>query len=233
MMIGICDDEQSFADIFSSKVRAYMNKKGQSDYELRIYTDSTDLLESITEMDILFLDIEMGEKDSGIQIKKSISSLETDVRIVFVTSHYEMSEAAFGRNVYAFLQKKDIETRFESVMDEVLKDFDYDRMELEDVNGIIRCIRSSQIKYIEVFDKYTIVYLKDEKLTFRQPLKEWWKQLPAGPFGRASRYCIVNFSYLCGSVFKWNLTIDGKALDVTKSRRHAFKEAYQEYMRKR
>lgn len=231
MRIGICDDEQIFTDMFSSRIMAYMKKKGQSDYELKIYTDSADLLESLTETDLLFLDIEMGETDRGIQIKKYISSLETDVRIVFVTSHCEMAENAFGRNVYAFLQKKDIETRLESVLDDVLRDFD--QIELEDVNGVTHRIRLSQIKYIEVYNKYTEVYLKDDKLTFRQPLQEWWEQLPARRFGMASRYCIVNFSYLCGSVLKWNLTIDGKPIAVTKNRRHAFKEAYQQYMRKR
>jgi len=70
MRIGICDDEQIFTDMFSSRIMAYMKKKGQSDYELKIYTDSADLLESLTETDLLFLDIEMGETDLGIQIKK-------------------------------------------------------------------------------------------------------------------------------------------------------------------
>ena len=233
MTIGICDDEQIFTDLLSSGIRAYMKAKEQSGYELRIYTDSTDLLESITELDLLFLDIEMGEKDSGIQVKKHISYLETDIRIVFVTSHCEMVEDAFGRNVYAFLQKKDIETRLVSVLDNVLKDFDSDLLELKDVNGITHRIQPAQIKYIEVLDKYTQVYLKDDKMSFRLPLKEWWKRLPAGRFGRANRYCIVNFSYLCGSVIRWDLTIDGKRIDVPKSRKRAFKEAYQQYMRKR
>ena len=175
----------------------------------------------------------MGETDSGIQIKNQLASWGTDIRIVFVTSHCEMTEAAFGRNVYAFLQKKDIENRLVSVLDDVLRDFDTGQLELEDANGISRHIRPSQIRYIEVFNKYTQVCLKDNKLTFRLPLKEWWELLPSGRFGWASRYCIVNFGFLRGSVLKWNLTVDGKRIDVPKGRKRAFKEAYQQYMRKR
>lgn len=233
MVIGICDDEQVYTDLLSNKISEYMAAKEKSGYEIRIFTDSADLLENITELDLLFLDIEMGETDSGIQIKNQIASWETDIRIVFVTSHCEMTEAAFGRNVYAFLQKKDIENRLVSVLDDVLRGGGSGQLELEDVNGVPRHIRPSQIRYIEVFNKYTQVYLKDNKLTFRLPLKEWWELLPRGRFGWASRYCIVNFGFLRGSVFKWNLTVDDKRIDVPKGRKRALKEAYQQYMRKR
>lgn len=233
MVIGICDDEQIFTDLLSDKIRSYMEAKGTSGYEIIIFMDREDLLENIAELDILFLDIEMGETDSGIQIKNQLASWGTDIRIVFVTSHCEMTEAAFGRNVYAFLQKKDIENRLVSVLDDVLRDFDTGQLELEDANGISRHIRPSQIRYIEVFNKYTQVCLKDNKLAFRLPLKEWWELLPSGRFGWASRYCIVNFGFLRGSVLKWNLTVDGKRIDVPKGRKRAFKEAYQQYMRER
>lgn len=231
MMIGICDDEPVFIDLFSRQVRAYMKENYPFRFELRTFTDSADLLENITEIDLLFLDIEMGENDSGIQIKQRISSLQADIRIVFVTSHCEITADAFGKNVYAFLQKKDAEARLPSVLDDVLKDFDSGQLELEDIDGITRSIQPAHIKYIEVRDKFTEVYLKDDTLTFRLPLKEWWTLLPAGKFGMASRYCIVNFSYLCGSLLKWNLTIDGRRIDVPKSRKRTFKEAYQKYMR--
>ncbi len=232
MVIGICDDEQIFTDLLSRKVRAYMDAQGKSGYEIRIFTDTADLLESIMDLDVLFLDIEMGETDSGIQIKNHLSSLETDIRIIFVTSHFEMTEDAFGRNVYAFLQKKDIDSRLDAVLDDVLRDFNPCVLELEDVNGVWRRIRPFQIRSIEVLDKYTEVYLKERRLTFRLPLKEWWKLLPDGRFGWASRYCIVNFDFLRGSVRKWELIVDGRRVDVPKTRKRAFKEAYQQYMRR-
>lgn len=74
MVIGICDDEQIFTDLLSDKIRSYMEAKGTSGYEIIIFMDREDLLENIAELDILFLDIEMGETDSGIQIKNQLAS---------------------------------------------------------------------------------------------------------------------------------------------------------------
>lgn len=85
--------------------------------------------------------------------------------------------------------------------------------------------------FIKLLSRKVLDYIKDKRLICRISLKEWWRRLPVGKFCVASRFCIVNFSYLSGSIFKWNLTIDGKSIAVPKGRRREFKNAYMLYMR--
>lgn len=127
MVIGVCDKEKNFTELLDSKIRDYMEKKGHSDFEIRKFTNSRDLLKCITEMNLVLLDIEVEEKNSGIWVKNYVSFLRRDIRLIFVTKHSEMIMEAFGKYVYAFLQKKDIDTRLDLVLDKALMDFDFEQ----------------------------------------------------------------------------------------------------------
>lgn len=127
MVIGGCDKEKNFTELLDSKIRDYMEKKGHSDFEIRKFTNSRDLLKCITEMNLVLLDIEVEEKNSGIWVKNYVSFLRRDIRLIFVTKHSEMIMEAFGKYVYAFLQKKDIDTRLDLVLDKALMDFDFEQ----------------------------------------------------------------------------------------------------------
>ena len=69
---------------------------------IETFTDGKEVLEG--EYDILILDIEMENLD-GISVKNNFQSRKKDTIIIFVTSHDEMMNQAFGVNVMGFVTK--------------------------------------------------------------------------------------------------------------------------------
>lgn len=118
--------------------------------------------------------------------------------IIYVTSHEEMMEAAFGRNVIAFVRK----TGNWDKLTEVLQNFQREHQRLIDVTWKKKVwqIDVSQILYIQSADNYSQItfYLRGEVVQALQTytMKEWEQILQEQGFCRISRFVIVNYAYV-------------------------------------
>ena len=233
MIVAICDDEQVFIDILFDKTQEYISANKLTNISVRTYTSETSLMTELSSIDILFLDIEMDDSESGIRIKNLICELNNDIRIIFVTSHFEMVEDAFGKNVLGFLKKSDIDSKFDYYMSLALRGLLDDILKIEDYNGLVQKINPTKVKYVKVSGKYTDVLYGDETFVFRMSLNEWERILPKDRFCMSDRSTLVNFDHIEGSVLKWDLKIAGKPLNVIRSRKKHFKEMYKIYLRGR
>lgn len=88
--IGICDDEK---EVQKEIERLCKNRQGITVY---CFDNAQAVLEIKEKLDILFLDIELGGMD-GILLKDILEEKEIVTMIVFVTSHKEVMEQAFGK----------------------------------------------------------------------------------------------------------------------------------------
>ena len=114
MIIAICDDQRRMLD----KVYCYCKKIVQKKTEVFSYTRPEDLMQSIYRgiiPDLLILDIEMPEV-SGLEFQKQLQRNKMDIDIIYLTSHSEMMQEAFGRNVVAFLNKDNYEIRLAEIL---------------------------------------------------------------------------------------------------------------------
>lgn len=231
MVIGICDDDKAFALQLQQKIDKSLRQQGISQIETRVYTDSKMLMKHITECNILFLDIEMKEQNSGIRIKDQIDAYQLDMAVVFVTSHEEMMEQAFGRSVQAFIRKRDIDEKLPDVLYRIIQQMHPMMLCIVDVQNILREIDIRQIRYIEMHDKYATVHMEDTDYIIRKPMRWWRMMLPETCFFEVHRKFMVNFRYIQGSLANGIFCVDDKPIEIARARRTAFKQAYRIYMR--
>ena len=121
MIIAICDDQRRMLD----KVYCYCKKIVQKKTEVFSYTRPEDLMQSIYRgiiPDLLILDIEMPEV-SGLEFQKQLQRNKMDIDIIYLTSHSEMMQEAFGRNVVAFLNKDNYEIRLAEILTKYERNF--------------------------------------------------------------------------------------------------------------
>lgn len=105
--IGICDDDRKSRDFIKDCVDDYFYGL-YVQYCMVLCDNGEELLEKISQGDIhinlLFLDIELPGKN-GLQIKECLSKNLDVEKIIFVTSHTEIMQQAFGQRVVGFLNK--------------------------------------------------------------------------------------------------------------------------------
>lgn len=168
--------------------------------EVRGFSDASMLAEALqagmVQPALLLLDIEMAL--TGLELREQMASKLRMTDIIYVTSHEEMMEAAFGRNVIAFVRK----VGNWDMLSEVLHNFQQEHQCMVDVTWKKKVwqIDVSQILYIQSADNYSrvVFYLQGELVQALQSytMKEWERILPEQGFCRISRFVIVNYAYV-------------------------------------
>lgn len=197
MQVIVCDDDIENLNEMINVCRNVMVKGT----EVRGFSDARVLAEALqahtVQPVLMLLDIEMPEL-SGLELREQMASKLRMTDIIYVTSHEEMMEAAFGRNVIAFVRK----TGNWDKLTEVLQNFQREHQRLIDVTWKKKVwqIDVSQILYIQSADNYSQItfYLRGEVVQALQTytMKEWEQILQEQGFCRISRFAIVNYAYV-------------------------------------
>lgn len=197
MQVIVCDDDIENLNEMIKVCRDVMVKGT----EVRGFSDARMLAESLqahtVQPALMLLDIEMPAL-TGLELREQMASKLRMTDIIYVTSHEEMMEATFGRNVIAFVRK----TGNWDKLTEVLQNFQREHQRLIDVTWKKKVwqIDVSQILYIQSADNYSQItfYLRGEVVQALQTytMKEWEQILQEQGFCRISRFVIVNYAYV-------------------------------------
>lgn len=233
--IAICDDEQRWRkdiiELCSSFATEYNYKFVFTEYE-----SGKELLNTgINNVDILFLDVEM-QDINGIEVKNRLQTLHSDVHIIFITSHNEIIEDAFGRNVYGFITKPIDKVVFNRRINLIIDSMLEERKTIMLNNyGRIKLIYLKDVVYIEADARYSRIYTVDsESYDFSDKSIGFWKEyLEANGFQMSMRSILVNLAYVDRvgqtEVFMKN----GCSLDLSRRSRKQFGEAFRDYIWKK
>ncbi len=103
--IAICDDDFQQRNLLYMFVEKYMKYKNVL-FDITLFSSGEELLEMNKTYDILILDIIMS-KVSGIDVKEKLFEKRNSSNIIFLTNHDTYIKNAFGKYVYAYVNKKD------------------------------------------------------------------------------------------------------------------------------
>lgn len=105
MKIAICDDEKQLRSTILGLIEPHFASK--SEYFISEFSCGEELIkyyESEKDFDIIFLDIEMKEKN-GIETAREIRKIDKKAIIIFITSHLNYVFDTFRVNAFQFLEK--------------------------------------------------------------------------------------------------------------------------------
>lgn len=99
MKIAVVDDEPIFCQIIADKL-------GDT-YSITVFHDGKSFLQKADLFDLVLLDIDMPEMN-GLEVAKQIRN--KNIMILFLTSMSDQVFHAFGKNVFRFILKENIDT---------------------------------------------------------------------------------------------------------------------------
>lgn len=223
--IGICDDEEVFREQMKRQLELFFEKNGLQ-YEVWEYSSAGEFMEREEEIDLLFLDIEMGGI-TGIELKDYLQE-EEDVRILFVTSHVEGMSEAFGKNVYGFLEKPVEMDRLEKYLGRVLDDIKEERLlVIEGIQGDT-VINTKDIFYFVSDGKYSHMVSTEGKSFCNMGMQQLEEMLGKKDFFRCHKSYLVNLKNISDISPSIHLR-NGENIPVSRRRTKELKEAYLAY----
>jgi len=191
-----------------------------------------------TNPDLLFLDINMPEKD-GFELLELLDEVPITI---FTTAFDEYAIKSFEYNALDYLLKPINQKRFDQAMDKVkmrlegTTDIATDENRLNENSQIFikdgdRCwlLKIGNISHFEIVGNYTRVFFEDEKPMLYKSLNQIEEKLPEAHFFRVNRQQLVNTNYIKDVVPWFNgklkLTMqNGDEIEVSRRQSYLFKD---------
>ncbi len=191
-----------------------------------------------TKPDLLFLDINMPEKD-GFQL---LEELDESPMVIFTTAFDEYAIKSFEYNALDYLMKPINSKRFESAIDKITKrlsDRKISESPIEKLNENSQIfikdgeqcwlVKIENITLFEIVGNYTRVYFDNNKPLLYKSLNQVEEKLPNNNYFRANRQQIINTNHIKNVIpwFSGKLKlemINGVDVEVSRRQSQSFKE---------
>lgn len=215
--------------------------KNHTEIELIGEAENVDLgyeLIQKTQPDLLFLDINMPEKD-GFELLEMLDNVPITV---FTTAFDEYAIKSFEYNALDYLLKPINEQRFAAAIEKVKSKIEgkgedsSSNAKLTESSQIFikdgeKCwlVKIGEISHFEIVGNYTRVFFQDNKPMLYKSLNQIEEKLPEGSFFRVNRQQIINTNYIVNVVpwFNGKLKLamqNGDEVEVSRRQSYLFKD---------
>ncbi|UII74909.1 LytTR family DNA-binding domain-containing protein [Flagellimonas sp. HMM57] len=188
--------------------------------------------------DLLFLDINMPEKD-GFELLEMLDEVPITI---FTTAFDEYAIKSFEYNALDYLLKPINEKRFAVAFDKVKAKLTSNQEDTVKTKQLSRnsqifikdgescwLVKIGDISHFEIVGNYTRVFFEDKKPLLYKSLNQVEEKLPEQSFFRANRQQIVNTNYIANVVpwFNGKLKLqmyNGEEIEVSRRQSYIFKD---------
>ena len=220
MNICICDDEERERKAIRKICEEYFKSRGIP-YQISEAVNGLGVLGEESQYDLLILDIEMPGMD-GLTLKDRLQNGSSQMRVIFVTSHDEMAEEAFGQYVIGFVRKELLTIKLTRYLALAVTLLGKDVL-------IERTYHSRDITKIHSEREYCNLHFKDGKTALvRSSLRELEELLREADFVRIHRAWLINLRYV-DKLVTTQVLIQGEELSVSRSYRDSLDRAFDNF----
>ena len=230
--IVICDDETEDLKNVNDLVISCCQKNG-IDAKTILFTRGDECLQYLREKSarLVLLDIYL-QDISGCEVARMLRGFDDKCAIAFVTSSREYALDGFEVGACHYLVKPFTEEQIEQtlVRCNLIEHREKKYLTLNNNHVGIK-VDLGLIVYIEVYDKQSIIHLRDGRtLKTYQTLSELARDLDGDVFLRTHRSYLVNMSYIHLVQTTEFILTTGEKVPIRQAGRKEIKETYMEYL---
>ena len=171
----------------------------ESEYQLDLYDDGENVLDSKTEYHLVFLDIDLGDGIDGFEVGRRLNmTYKMKPLFIILTSFTDRGEDSSDIRAYWYLTKSSIEEKLHSVATIAIKEIIPTEGVYIKVNGEDIFLYFKHIRFIQRLSSSVLVYTVDSVFTTYKDrtISQWEKILPEGQFVTAHKSNIVGLEYI-------------------------------------
>lgn len=229
--IAVCDDEQIVLNSIKKLVSDFLHIKN-IEAKIFLFSSGEELLNSGKDIDILFLDIQMGHLD-GIETAKKMRNRGYKGYLIFITVLKEMVFQSFEVQPFDYLLKPIKQDNFTNTMERLLlsmKSADKEFL-LVQRGTEINIVSFNEIIFCEIIDRKIYLHLKSELvMDFYDKIENLETKLDKR-FFRCHRSYIINMQYLTSYKNGIAYMAEDHQIPVSRLRSREFSNVILQYMK--
>ena len=226
LRIAICDDEKVIIEQLH-KIITEILQKNKCDSQITIFLNGEGILEKAEELDVIFMDIEMPDKD-GLQLGQELKERNPKCKIIMATGIIERFKEAFYIKAYRFITKPfDKEEIEEALLSAIAEGNNRNCIEAYYQRNQYS-IPQDEIQYLEAYSGYTEFQVNEKRFRKEVSLMELEHPLSDILFVRIDRKYIVNLRYV-QSYKNDKFLIGEKTFSISRRNRKEFERKYIEF----
>lgn len=226
LRIAICDDEKVIIEQLH-KIITEILQKNKCDSQITIFLNGEGILEKAEELDVVFMDIEMPDKD-GLQLGQELKERNPKCKIIMATGIMERFKEAFYIKAHRFItkpfDKEEIEEALLSVIEECKEESSIKVYYQRNAHNILQ----KDIQYIEAYGGYYEFEVEGTRFRKVISLSELESILDSNLFVRIDRRYIVNMQHI-EQYKEERFMIGKKQFSISRRRQKDFERKYIEF----
>lgn len=228
--IAIVDDEQKQRDLLCGYLERYRQESGR---QLRVtaFADAETFLQGYQpDFDIIFMDIQLPDRD-GMTLSKKLRETNRTVILIFVTNMVQMAVEGYSVDAMDFIVKPVNYYRMAAALDKACLQLEQKQgvtLTIRTKNGLY-CIDSSQLCYVEMQAHHTIFHTTTGVYDAVGSLKKLEQQLEGQGFARCNSGYLVGLRYV-RAVTEETVEVNGEPLRISRTRRKEFLRQLSDYL---
>lgn len=226
--LAICDDEKQDCLLLKKYVQEYM-VKNDLNYDIHIFYNGKDLLQSDIDFDLIFLDILM-EKPNGIEAAKAFLEQNKKQKIFYISSSNAYLKEGYRVNAVRYITKPIDKNELFDDLNSVLKAIINENKYIFDETIPTIKIYLSDILFIEVIGRTSYIHTTTKIYTSKKPLKTWLNELEKEHFYKSHNAYLVNARYVYNIKFDKIILKDKQEIPLSRTYKESFKNHYYEYI---
>lgn len=237
MYVVLCDDEEIYLNAIEKCVNLWAETYNrQKMLIVKKFHSSEDLLELWSngmDIDLLFLDIQIPNEMSGMEIAKEIRRKNEYVPIVFVTNYAEYAYEGYCVNAIRYLRKPLNQEDINACMDIAWRQWNSAQEKFISIGASSQsiCFPMNAVVYAETIAHTLIIHTSDniESYETRASLEQLESKLPEENFVRCHKSFIVNLRYVRKYKAGIITVASGAEIPVGRKYTQKFSERYRQY----
>lgn len=223
LKIGICDDEQIILNQLE-RILIDCIQKLSIKAEIISFHSGKELLHKISELDVVFLDINMPEMD-GIETGRYIQKIKKDIKIIMATSMVERFKESFKINAFRFITKPFELDEIKEALNTILNlNIGSEVIELYEKRQLYS-IQHRDIQYIVSNDSYVEFIVGDRVFRKETSINELEKIMNPMLFFRIHRKYMINMLWI-QKTYEKRIKINNTEIPISRRNRKDFEQVY-------
>lgn len=229
MNIAICEDEQVIIDELKILLSEFFSEK-RIDITVSAFLTADEFLSSKESFDLVLLDYCLPDK-TGMDVARSIRTMNRKTSIVFITAYSEYVFESFEVDTFRYLLKPIDREEFRKMLSDFINSFErFSRIEIPLENKTVFA-NLSEIMYIESSGRYSTVRLVDTTYISTKPISAFQADINSFRFFRTHRTFLVNMKYIAAAEGNTIILTNGERAVISRRNLSTFNKCYMNFLK--